>query len=306
MEINPGTLGKFETWLIGRGRVESTARVYKNHLRRSAGEADGLTARLVDGSLSPNTRRTNLAALASWAKFARDADLRAELDDIRLPPARRVKAKIPLDLEAWRVFVQHVMHTSTERPLRRNPTGAADAAKDARLRTAELRREALRRVILMIAIRGIRCGDVLRMTRKDLTNAVATKVLVFEGKGRKLTRFAAGPILEHIAALVAMKKWERVSDLVTTGDSRAALTRVERAVKRYAKEADIADVFPHRFRTTYATAFLRRLQGDPQALIKLQRHMDWESLATAARYADAVDADSLDEIGADMTEALTR
>lgn len=280
MDITASTLGKFEVWLIGRGRVEGTARVYKNHLRKSAAE-NAITSRLVDGKLSPNTRRTNLAALAAWAKFSRDAELRAELDDIRLPPARRVKAKIPLELEAWRVFVQHVLHAKTKQ-------------------------EAIRRIVLIIAIRGIRCGDVLRMTRKDLKSAVATKVLVFEGKGRKITRFAAGPVLEHITALAEMKGWDRVHDLVTTGSQRAALTRVERAVKRYAREADIADVFPHRFRTTYATAFLRRLQGDPQALIKLQRHMDWESLATAARYADAVDADSLDEIGAGLTDALTR
>lgn len=281
MEITASTLGKFENWLIGRGRVEGTARVYKNHLRKSSAEVLGLTARLVDADLSPNTRRTNLAALAAWAKFSRDAELRAQLDDIRLPPARRVKAKIPLELEAWRQFVQHVMNAKT-------------------------RHEAIRHVILIIAIRGIRCSDVLRMTRKYLKSAVATKVLVFEGKGRKITRFAAGPVMDQITALTAMKGWDRVYDLVTTGSERAALTRVERAVKRYALEANIADVFPHRFRTTYATAFLRRLQGDPQALIKLQRHMDWESLATAARYADAVDADSLDEIGAGLTDALTR
>lgn len=281
MEINPTNLGKFQNWLKGRGRGEGTARVYTNHLRKSSEDKGGVTNRLVAGRLSPNTRRANLAALAAWAKFARDDTLRAELDDILLPPARRVKAKIPLEHEAWRTFIQHVKHTK-----------ASD--------------EALRHVILIIAIRGIRCSDVLRMTRKDLKSAVSTKVLVFEGKGRKISRFAAGPILEHIQALAEMKHWERVSDLVTRGSARAALTRVERAVKRYAKAMDLVDVFPHRFRTTYATAFLRRLHGDPQALIKLQRHMDWESIATAARYADAVDVDSLDVIGADMADELTR
>ncbi len=34
--------------------------------------------------------------------------------------------------------------------------------------------------------------------------------------------------------------------------------------------------------------------------------MDWESLQTAARYADAVDADELDVIGASVTDHLTR
>lgn len=281
MDITPSTLAKFDTWLHGRGRSEGTRRVYANHLRRGAADEHGLTHRLLGRELAPNSQRTAKAALAAWALFARDRELAEQLRDLRLPPARRMKAKIPLELEAWRRFVQHVQ-------------------------TCPMRSEPIRHVELIIAKRGIRCSDVLRMTRRDVTEAVATNVLVFEGKGRKRTRFAAAPILEHLEALAEIKHWKNVSDLVSSGSPRAALTRVERAVRRHAEAIDLPDVFPHRFRTTYATSFLKALQGDPQALIKLQRHMDWESLATAARYADAVDASELDVIGAGLTESLTQ
>jgi integrase len=255
--------------------------VYANHLRRGAADERGLTHRLLGSELAPNSQRTAKAALAAWALFSRDRELAEQLKDLRLPPARRMKAKIPLELEAWRRFVQHVTR-------------------------CKMRCEPIRHVELIIAKRGIRCSDVLRMSRQDVTQAVATKVLVFEGKGRKRTRFAAAPILEHLEALAEIKHWKHVSDLISSGSPRAALTRVERAVRRHAEAIDLPDVFPHRFRTTYATSFLKALQGDPQALIKLQRHMDWESLATAARYADAVDAGELDVIGAGLTESLTQ
>lgn len=281
MQIAPGTLAKFDAWLHTRGRSEGTRRVYANHLRRSAADERGLVHRLLGRELAPNSQRTAKAALAAWARFSGDTELAEQLKDLRLPPARRMKAKIPLELEAWRRFVQHVSQV-------------------------KMRNEPLRHVELIIAKRGIRCSDVLRMTRQDITDAVSTKVLVFEGKGRKRTRFAAAPILEHLKALSEIKHWKHVSDLISSGSPRAALTRVERSVRRHAKALEIPDVFPHRFRTTYATSFLKALQGDPQALIKLQRHMDWESLATAARYADAVDAGELDVIGAGVTDSLTR
>lgn len=280
MDLSSENISKFEAWLRGRGREEGTARVYANHLRRSAAEPT-ITTRLLSSSLSPNTRRTNMAALAAWARFSKDDELRDALRDIRLPPPRRMKAKIPLDMESWRAFIQCV-------------SGGG------------IRNDAIRHVVLIIAKRGIRCSDVLRMQRKQVTAAVSSNVLVFEGKGRKLSRFSAAPIMEHLKALAAMKSWDRVSDLVSPGTPRSALTRIERAVKRCAKKIDVDNVFPHRFRTTYATQFLKRLQGDPQALIKLQRHMDWESLATAARYADDVNADELDGIGADLTANITR
>ena len=63
---------------------------------------------------------------------------------------------------------------------------------------------------------------------------------------------------------------------------------------------------PHRLRRTYSTHFLRRIQGDPQAIIKLQRHMGWASMATAAQYVDNVGKAELDAIGAQMLADLER
>jgi integrase len=282
MEITSTTLDEFGVWLVNRGRSDETARVYQSQLRSCAADSVGITRRLVSNGLAPNTRRSCLAALFAWARFCKDDKLREQLEDIRLPPARRLKAKLPLELDAWRSYIQHLQAVSMTPP-----------------------NEPLRYVMLIICKRGIRCSDCLRVTRKQVASALRTNVLTFEGKGRKLSRLAAGPIIGELTALAEYKGWERVHDLVSRGSARAALTRVERAMKRVAADLDIDNVHPHRFRTTYATNFLKEFRGDPQALIKLQHHMDWEYLATAARYADAVDASELDAVGATLTGRLT-
>ena len=44
------------------------------------------------------------------------------------------------------------------------------------------------------------------------------------------------------------------------------------------------EVHPHRFRTTYATEFLQRLEGDPEGVIKLMEQMGWSQIGTAMAY----------------------
>lgn len=280
MEINERNLGKFQTWLLERGRSEGTANAYATNLRSCAGDPKGITHRLVAGRLAPNSLRTNLAALRAWAVFSEDPKLHKRLGDIRLPPARRVHTKLPLEVEELRKVIRHVQ-------------------------TCKMGNEAMRQVILIMAIRGFRSGDVLRLRRTEIQRALSTGKLVYEGKGRKRIEFSAEPFRAQLQALFEMKDWERVRDLITTSDNpKVASVKVWRASRRTAKKAGVLDMNPHRYRHTFATMYLEQLRGDPNAIIKLQKYMGWESMNTAARYVDKVSQDELDEIGAGLVSGL--
>lgn len=279
VEISPANLQRFRAWITDRGRSEDTADLYITNLRACARDKKGLTHRLTGGDLSPNTRRTNMAALSAWARFTKDSDLRDQLLDMRLPPARRVRTKQPLGHEDWRRVVKH-------------------------LQTAPVKPEAMRHVLTLIAVRGFRCGDVLRMRRSEVQRAVATGKLAYEGKGRKRLEVAAVPIKAPLAALAEMPRWERVSDLLGPGSKKVIHKRVWRASKRIAKAAGVPEMNPHRYRHTFATNFLAELHGDPNAIVKLQKFMGWESMQTAARYVDQVSQDELDTIGAGLVSGV--
>ena len=116
-----------------------------------------------------------------------------------------------------------------------------------------------------------------------------------------------------LGELTALSKvpgsWDYVREIVcpTSKDpERSAPTRVWRRMKSEAAKVGIEGVYPHQLRRTYATNFLEQLKGDPRAIIKLQKHMDWESLNTAASYADAVDHGELDQVADRMLDDLLK
>lgn len=278
MEITPQKLEAFRAWLLARGRSEGTADLYVKNLRRCAAE-DVLTSRLVGGDLAPLTRRTNKAAIAAWAKYTKDADLAEAISEIKLPPARRVAIKVPLAVADWQRVVKH-------------------------LATCELD-DRVRAVCLVIAKRGLRVSDALRIRRTEVAAALKSGVLSYVGKGAKRHEVSAQPIRAQLEALAGFKGWERIGDLVSTGKHRhTAAKRIRRAFACVARQLELEGVHPHRFRRTYATTYLEEHKGDPRAIIKLQHHMGWASMQTAALYADAVDRDELAAAGDKMSERL--
>ena len=284
MEITDKNLERFRDWMVARGRVEGTADLYVLNVKSCAASPGGVTQRLISSKLSPNTMRSNLAALRAWAKFSKDEDLRDILGDIRLPPARRIRSKEPLDDDTWSGMVRSVMNDSRD-----------------------TRNIALQQVVLIMAVRGLRSGDVLRMRRTDIVRALATGKLVYEAKGRKRIEIAAAPIRAQLEELAEFKVWDKVADLVSTSKNPAVIRgRVYRAVRRIGKAMKVDAMSPHRFRHTFASAYLRELHGDPNAIVKLQKYMAWESLSTAARYVDRVSQDQLDDVGAGVVSKLMR
>ncbi len=282
LDPTPANIEAFRTWILRRGRAQETARAYCSHVARSSTHAGGMTGRLIDRKLAPKTRHATLAALAAWAKFAKDPDLAEILEEQRLPPAMRVHAKEELKMEAWRSVVR-----------------AIDRAKIP---------EGVRQILLIMALRGLRVGDVLRLQRSEVTSAIATGTLAFEAKGSRRYEYDAASIHDCLVALVKLKDWQVVRQLVGRDDSsdRVINTKVRRALRKCARMVKVADVYPHRLRRTYATHYLKSMGNDPQALIKLTKHMAWTNINTAAGYVDAVNAPELSQRGADLVSDLRK
>lgn len=271
---------EFGRWLERRGRAPGTVDLYLSNLTRCA-EGESLVDRLLDKGLAPKTRRTNKAALAAWAKFDKDAELKEELDEIRLPPATRLTPKVPLEIEDWRTFVKHV-------------------------EAHEKIPDHIRATILIMARRGLRIGDVLRIERKESTSALKTGRFSYVGKGDKRIEISAIPIRQPLEMLVGLGSWDVVHDLYGGLNEKMAKQKVRRRIKIIGNELSMPGVHPHRLRRSYATMFLERHKGDPRALMKLVEHMSWSGIAVASGYVDSVNKDELDQIGADMIEDLLK
>lgn len=277
MEITAKNLASFHAWLVRRGRSEGTADLYVKNVR-ACGETKTITTRLIEGELAPLTKRTNKAALVAWATFTKDGDLHADVKEIRLPPAQRVAIKVPLPTADWQRVVLRLEDVECDLDDR------------------------VRHVCLVIAKRGLRVSDALRIRRTEVVTALKSGVLSYEGKGSKRHEISAAALQGELEALATFKDWDRLRDLVSRGKHpSAASNRIRRVIDQVCEELEIDDVYPHRFRRTYATHYLEEHRGDPRAIIKLQKHMGWASMNTAAMYADSVDHDELAATGDKMS-----
>ncbi len=279
-------LKPFRSWLLENGRSHGTARLYCINVERCLSHEDGVTARLV-GKLAPKTKRTNLAALRSYADFTDDQALVKRLKRIKLPPADRVKTKVHLEVGDWQKVIAAVR------------TVRMSAGK--------------RAALLIICLRGLRCADVLRLRRKDVVEALRTGRLSGETKGQKRIEWTTQPIKEALETLAAIDDWEEVTDLVVPKSMyqdpylrrHSAVTKLGKAMAKVADHAELLGVHPHRLRRTYATHFVFSLKDDPRAILKLQKHMGWSDMTTAASYVDAVNREELDTLGETMMAGVT-
>lgn len=291
MNLSDARLTEFEEWMVSIGRSPDTAACYRRHLVR-CGKTPSLTTRVISRSLSPNTRHLNHAALSAWARFSEDGALSKHLKEIRLPPARRVGARVELDRAAWEAIVKAIDRNERTTP-------------------------AMKAILFVMALRGLRSGDVLRLRRRDLEDALATGTLSYTAKGDRRLEYDVTPIRAQLEALLDAAPygaigtdragaWKEVRDLIAlpTTSAKDVSQAVRRALARCAKGAKLSGVYPHRLRRTYASHFIRRLQNDPQALVKLAKHMGWAGIGTAAQYTDAVNRSELDQIGADLVGDL--
>jgi integrase len=269
----------FESWLRRRGRGRS-AEQYVKVVRRWLNAPREVEAQMVSSDDSPNYRRHLIACVRIWAQYTQDGELLLRLADIKRPPAIPLEAREPFELEQWFKI--------------REAIDGADYLDDA-----------TRNVCSLIALRGIRCGDVLRLTRREIERAIDTGTLSYEGKGERRQEYNAVPLEPYLKGLLRCR-WngKRVRDLVSPRSAggeavqRSAGRQIRRAFDRIADELELPpeDLYAHRFRHTYATYFLQQMAGDPEAIFKLQQQMGWARLDTASNYLRRSRRRELDEI----------
>jgi len=273
--VDISELGEFKDEILNNGCDPTTADLYAYHVKK-AHEANSkdLTARLRDPNLSPLTKRSIKAALVAWAKFREDVELEKRIKKIKLPAAVRKSVKMPLTRPEWESLLEVI--------------DAGDYSP------AII-------VIALMARRGFRIGDLLRMRRADVEAAVGKlKTISFVAKGNRILQFGVTKNIEPLFRKLLDQDWETVGQLISPNDdpaksTRAAKMAVRRALAKCAEAAGIdSNVNPHRLRRTVAVYFLEKAGGD---LLKLKDWMQWVSLNVAAGYVDYQERKVLDAIG---------
>lgn len=266
----------FHSWLLRYGRSDGTADQYVAHVRRALELSDPLE-KLVDRDLSANSLQTARAALKAYAAFCEDEELLKEISRVRLPPARRLHEEAALDKETWK-------------ELRAEIDGA------------EYLSDPMRGELGMLATRGFRCGDVLRLRRDDVAQALKSGILSYEAKGRRRLEFSVTKSWRGYLEIFAdFSGWDHVWDLISPEAKKpklAAAKAVERALEKCAEEigVDTEDIHPHLLRKTYATYYYELCQ-DP---VKLKDHMQWAKIETAMLYVQPFAHRELDAIAEKM------
>jgi site-specific recombinase XerD len=273
-------INDFADWLQRRGKSVGTVDLYSFDVK-GALAAGGFIARLIEAQergLAPKTRRRIRTAGIQWSRFVEDEKLERQLRDFQLPKSKRATAKTPLLYEQREKLI-------------------------AEIESAEDLSEFERAVIGMIACRGFRIGDVLRLKRTELRTARDHGVLAFRAKGENRLEFRLNSTFTKHAVVLANAEgsWATVDELIVPDSKNAkarrksAARQITRTLARLAERCDIVKIYPHQLRRTYAVEYLKGLKGDPDALMKLKQHMQWEALATAAEYVDHDRGVELDE-----------
>jgi site-specific recombinase XerD len=266
--INISKVEEFKTWLKRRGRTDDTIDLYVDEVTKAATLPGGFFDRIGDRELAPKTRHRIRTSALSWSRFLQDTTLERELREFKLPRARRAKAKTPITHEEQLAIVDEIDR-------------------------ADYLESSMRAVLGMIACRGFRVGDVLRLRRDEVTAACDFGVLAFEAKGEARLEFRLLSTFErHVQALAHTEgTWTKIEELIARRAKKEKRTKtarraVARALTKVAMRCKIFGMHPHRLRRTYAVEYLKQLKGDPDALMKLKQHMQWDALATAAEYVD--------------------
>jgi integrase len=278
-------LASYQAWLRRRGAGAGTIRQYSAravHLLAGVDPFDQLT----DRKLSPKYRRFLKAAALSFAKFSQDGKLIAELSELRLPAPVRKTAKVPLSESGWRALRSAI-----------DSSGEID--------------DPTRAVLGIMITRGLRSGDVLRLHRQEITDALKTSALSFIAKGERRLEFGVQESWEGYLELLrdafvgtrAVHVWSLISPDAKNPATSASLA-VLRSLRRVGEELgerklgiSVEELHPHLLRRSVASFFYVAGGRDP---MRLKNWMQWSSLETAMGYADHTKREELDAIADEM------
>lgn len=277
------SLEDYAAWLRRRGTAPSSIKEYV----RLAAFPDPIE-RMTDRKLSPKYRRLIKAVARSYARFNDDKALLDELDEVRLPAAVRKHAKIPLPKRDWKRLIDEI--------------DEADYIDDA-----------TRAVLGIMATRGLRLGDVLRLSKHEISAALRDGILAFTAKGERRLEFGVTkiwrPYLEMLQTEFVEQAHRRTAgrvpqvwDLIArraANPYKAASLSIGRTLRVVGLEAglEVKELHPHRLRRTVAATFFVVCGHDP---MKLKAYLQWATVETALGYADHVKREDLDAVGEKM------
>ncbi len=281
--VGSPNLPDYKEWLRRRGTGAGTINQYLFHANRALGGEDPFD-RITDRSLSPKYRRVCKAAIISFARYQDDDALVKQIKEVKLPAPVRQEVKPLITEDQWRSLREEIDH-------------------------ATYITEPMRCELGLMANRGLRRGDVLRLQRKEITDALRTGTLSYEAKGERRLEFGVlKPWRPYLVTLAdefsAEKKTRTVADLISpkaTDETRQAVAgaAVVRALRRVAGRVKgiSPGVAPHDLRRCYATLFFEACGRDP---VKLQHHLQWANVQTALGYVSAGTRESLDAVAEEM------
>lgn len=260
----------FGFWLKESSYTPNTVAVYLSTLRKLSSFSIPFQG-LLDKTASPNTLHLRFSVLKTYAKWKKDTELLEQLTNFRrrLPAARRVAPRPPLTGD------------ELERLIR-----ALDWSSGVDL------------VIMLMAVRGFRVGDVLRLKREEIKTALETGTLAYVAKKGQRQEWGTGLFAEPLETLFHLcdrreEPWVIVADALATGEDRqnAARWNVEHRCRELRKKLKM-NIYPHRLRRTRAMMYLEAVGGD---VTKLTKWMGWQNVTTAYGYVDYVNREDLEQ-----------
>lgn len=268
-------LDGFKEWLYKRGLADSSSKTYISHVRKAL--AEGLEDRLADKSLAPFTRNSIAVALLAWADYNGNEKLRKYIEeDITLPYPIRREDEEPLAPEELDQFLNTLEDSTLPTPIIA--------------------------VLNIIAIRGFRVGDILRLTKNQLRRALQTGKCTFTLKGGVKQTWKIERFHEWFESLNTYGEkfgpWETVADLIVRtkrDDYASARAACARGVKRVFKDADLdmERAHLHLLRATHALHYYTYVCD--RDITKLKEYMGWMSIATAALYVGRFNVEALED-----------
>lgn len=265
-------LSAFHEHLTLLGRGEKTVNLYcylvSIHNERS----------LVSDEESPNYLHTIRAALKAWAEFTSDEKLETHLKRVRLPPALPMQERKSLTKAKWVNLIDEIYDN-------------------------DYMGEPCQAYLGMLARRGFRSSDVLRLKKKEVKLALKEGTLTYYAKGRRRLNF---PVTDNwrdcLETFAGYKDWNQVWDLIAPSGSRnlnkSAADCGRRLLSYAATNVKAGHVNLHLLRKTYATHYYLACQ-DP---VMLKDHMQWANIETAMRYVAVSDRKALEEVASSLFE----
>jgi len=224
-------LNVFLEYLGRQALMQWTVYKYFRQVRLGLAEGD-LFYNLKRKKISASTRNDAACALVYWADFVGGDEAKKIRDFVYAWKTSRRRRQVPpkeprigLSTEQW-VELRYMADGDD------SPEG----------------------LVLQLLLRsGLRIGDVLRIPSETIVDGLDVGEMVLVLKRGKRYPYPVGPFREQLEQLLEYEEWEIIQDLLGSGGYHSAVKAVNKRLKEYGEELDIARLNTHRLRHTAIT-----------------------------------------------------